>query len=284
MKMGAIMTPRRVKVEWRGEGEPLLVIHGSVVSDACLPLRVELMDDPGLEVIQYRRRGYEPTPVGTYGFDIPAAARDAAEVLEHAATGPAHVLGFSLGAHIALQLARSAPDRVRSLVLIEPALTTVPSAERTIAGLAGILSAYHAGDRSAAVDAFLTAFAGSEYRARLDERLPCDWAEKSLAEAFIYFEGELPAALGWKFDREAAADIRVPVLLVHGTETNPIFIETAERLQCWLPDARTVSIPGANHFSLTFAPQLVAQAVRAFVSEVGGGEGRGAASTPLATI
>jgi pimeloyl-ACP methyl ester carboxylesterase len=156
-------------------------------------------------------------------------------------------------------------------VLIEPALTTVPAAAATLAGLSGVMRAYEGGDRAAAVDRFLTAFAGEGCGAGFDACLPPGWREQALAEAPIYFEGELPAALRWPFDRAAAASVPVPVLLVHGAETNSIFVETAVLLHSWLPDARVAPIPGASHFSPTFAADAVAREVRAFVASLQGG-------------
>ncbi|HEY1017022.1 MAG TPA: alpha/beta hydrolase, partial [Herpetosiphonaceae bacterium] len=57
------------------------------------------------------------------------------ELLERRAAGPAHVVGASLGANVALQLAAAAPGLVASLVLDSAQAGGPPS--RALAGLAG---------------------------------------------------------------------------------------------------------------------------------------------------
>jgi len=75
-------------------------------------------------------------------YDIATAADDAA-ALAASLAGPVHVVGASLGATIALEMALRFPDRVRSLSLITPfldasaRLLAVAEAWRTVARAAG---------------------------------------------------------------------------------------------------------------------------------------------------
>ncbi|WP_332679181.1 alpha/beta fold hydrolase [Brevundimonas sp.] len=94
---------------------PLLVLHGAFMSaDAMSPLTDLLAGRPLIVVDQrgHGRTGDLPGPI-TYQ----ALADDAAAVLADAGVGQADVVGYSMGAGAALQLALRHPDRVKHLVL-----------------------------------------------------------------------------------------------------------------------------------------------------------------------
>lgn len=109
-----------------GQGTPVLLIpgFGSDVSSFAL-------QTPRL-VARFRVLAANPRGVG--GSDAPAAERyevgqlasDAAAVLAAAGDAPAHVVGASLGAAVAIELALAHPERVRSLTLITPFTTATP--------------------------------------------------------------------------------------------------------------------------------------------------------------
>ncbi|WP_211879187.1 alpha/beta fold hydrolase [Pseudarthrobacter albicanus] len=77
--------------------------------------------------IIYDRRGFHrsapPVPFGT--LDLVDHVDDAAAVLAALHAGPAVVIGRSTGGLIAVELARRFPDKVKGLVLLEPALFTI---------------------------------------------------------------------------------------------------------------------------------------------------------------
>ena len=75
-----------------------------------------------------------PAPVDP---SIRRHARELSAFLDHRAAGPAHLVGASLGANVALQLAVAEPARVRSLVLDSAQAGGPPS--RAVAGLVGLL-------------------------------------------------------------------------------------------------------------------------------------------------
>lgn len=67
-----------------------------------------------------RGRGQsEKTPPGTYGW--PSHARDVIEIADQLGATTFDVLGWSMGAWIAMVVAEMAPDRVRKVVLIDAA-------------------------------------------------------------------------------------------------------------------------------------------------------------------
>lgn len=106
-----------LEVHEAGEGESLLLIQTAFTADELVPLSREASTD--FRVIDCRRRGYGCSPMDGPG----SVARDAADclaVLSTLAARPAHVLGTRYSGAVALELADSAPDAVRTLTLIEP--------------------------------------------------------------------------------------------------------------------------------------------------------------------
>ena len=94
---------------------PLLVLHGAFMSsDAMKPLTDLITDRPMIVVDQrgHGRTGDLPGPI-TYE----TLADDAAAVLADAGVAKADVVGYSMGAAAALQLALRHPERVDHLVL-----------------------------------------------------------------------------------------------------------------------------------------------------------------------
>ncbi|HMO12346.1 MAG TPA: alpha/beta fold hydrolase, partial [Actinotalea sp.] len=112
-------------VAWRrwggGHGVPLVVLHGVTDDSGCwTPLAAGW--SRGRTVIGVDARGHGATPLGDEGFTIAALARDVAAVVRaELAAGPAVVLGHSMGALVAQELALAEPDLVNSLVLEDPA-------------------------------------------------------------------------------------------------------------------------------------------------------------------
>lgn len=104
------------------EGAPrILLVHGagSNLRELWGPLAHEFT--PSHRVIAYDRpgMGYSDRTRGAHA--LAAQARAAASVLEATGSGPALVVGHSLGAAVSLRLALDFPHLVRGLVLIAPA-------------------------------------------------------------------------------------------------------------------------------------------------------------------
>lgn len=127
---GVLVHGLRWEVRVRGEGEPLLLLHGFTgrgtawgghVAAFAERFRVIVVDLPG-----HGRSGIgEP-----WRMTVEQAADDLDTILSRLGAVPAHVLGYSLGARIALQLAVTHPDDVARLVLESPSAGLATAAKR----------------------------------------------------------------------------------------------------------------------------------------------------------
>ena len=125
----------------RGARQPVLLLHG-LGGDCAQPWAL-LDGDPGLSRIAPDLRAHGATghigPDDAFSFD--GLADDAVAVLDRlGVTRPVIAAGVSMGAGVALNLARRYPDRVTALALVRPAWLDQPlppnlKASPLIAGL-----------------------------------------------------------------------------------------------------------------------------------------------------
>jgi pimeloyl-ACP methyl ester carboxylesterase len=177
------------EVDEAGTGEPLLLIHGSIIGDAYKPLLSESALTSRYRVIQYHRRGFCGSSRPPRPFTIPEEAQDALAILRRACGESAHVAGHSYGGLIGLQLALDAPEAVHSLALFEPALLTGPAGQAFAEGAGPIVDLCQGGDTEGAVSAFASAVLETDdWREQADRTLPAGWYEQAIADANTFFE------------------------------------------------------------------------------------------------
>ena len=198
---------------------------------------------------------YEPGAPGYAGPDLVA---DAVGVLDALQISRAHVVGISMGAGIAQHLALEHADRLRTLTLISASpVGPRASGKPKLPSMSEELAARFAqpapepdwDDRQAVIDhivAGLRLFAGTlpfdeegqrELVGRVVDRTIS--IEASLKNHYLVERGEPPPA--------RLADLRVPTLVLHGTQ-DPLFpYGHGEALADEIPGARLLPLEGAGH-------------------------------------
>jgi pimeloyl-ACP methyl ester carboxylesterase len=251
-----------------GSGEPALLIHGAFFADAFLPLVHEPVLTEKFSLIIYHRRGYgKSSPVKT-PTSIAEQAADCVALLHHLGITSAHLLGHSLGACIALQLALENPDMVHSLALLEPALIVGASGPSYRESLQQGWQRFKSEDPEILVDEFLLARYGKGYRTELERVLPGAF-DQAVANASTAFMQDAPALLAWSFGKAGASRIRQPVLAVYGSESIALwarFGETQQLMLEWFPDIQGFLLPGAAHGLQLQNPRGMAEALADFWS------------------
>lgn len=129
---GLIVDGLRWEVRARGNGAPLLLIHGFTgrgsgwgahATAFAREFRVIVVDLPG--------HGRSGVPHDAARASVERSADGLATILRRLDAAPAHVLGYSLGARVALRLAVAHPGVVRRLVLESPSAGLAGEAERS---------------------------------------------------------------------------------------------------------------------------------------------------------
>jgi pimeloyl-ACP methyl ester carboxylesterase len=212
----AVRTPRLTAhvVERAGDGPTLVLVHGNVSSSLFFqPLMLGLPE--GVRALAVDLRGFgdsEPLPVdATRG--LRDYSDDVASVLDALDAGPVHLLGWSMGGGVVLQLLLDRPDLVASLTLespVSPYGFGGTTADGTIlnggAGTGGgganpeFVAALQAGDRTAANPTSPRTVYRTTY-VKHPERVPNEdlWVESMLTTAIgeDHYPGDATVVEAW---------------------------------------------------------------------------------------
>jgi pimeloyl-ACP methyl ester carboxylesterase len=247
-------TPAGVTVSWEscGSGPPLVLVHGAFSDHRSNWELVTPLFEKRFTLHAVARRGRGETDA-TQGHALEDEGRDLVAVLR-AIGEPVFLLGHSYGAHTSLVAAAEVPERVRKLVLYEPAWPRFIGAD----ALAPLEKQAAAGDW----DGFAYAFFRDVLTvpvAELDAlRDTPQWAP-IVADAPASL-GDLRAISRYDFAPERFRGLRMPVVLQVGTES-PRALYVTDALAAVLADARIQELPGQAHEGMTTAPEQYAEAV-----------------------
>jgi len=257
--MGRIATNLGIAIGYteagRGDATPLIFLHG-VGSDKSVwhhqlehfgsERRAIAFDYPGYgdsDVIEAATRGEFAQAI--------IAAFDALAV------GRAHVCGLSLGGIIAMEMYALEPDRCASLILADT-FAVHPDGQAIY-------------ERGVAASNDLRAMA----EARVDVLLaqPADPAVRSeVVETMARIDPaayRMGAEAVWLADqRERAAAIRVPTLVVCGSEDKVTPPALSRELAALIPSARYAEIEGAGHLSNLEKPDEFNRLLDDFIADV----------------
>ncbi|MHB8717432.1 MAG: alpha/beta fold hydrolase [Candidatus Dormibacteria bacterium] len=237
----------------RGDGEPLLLLHGwGSRKELMLPIaerlpqyRVLAPDLPGM--------GETPPPPEPWGVDDYAAWVVA--LLDRLQLPRVSIVGHSNGGRVAIAVAVAAPERVARLVL------TASAGIRPRRGVA-----WHVGVRTyrllrrVASARWAPAPLRDAARRRAERRGSPDWQASSGV-----MRGTLVRLVNSDV-RHLLPQIRVPVLLVWGDRDAETPLGDARVMESLVADAGLVVFEGAGHFAYAEQPQRFAAVVAAFLS------------------
>jgi pimeloyl-ACP methyl ester carboxylesterase len=230
-----------------GEGEPVVLLHGGFVTiDSWAPQRAALGARYRLYLPERRGHGRTPDVDGPLSYAVMAA--DTIAFMDAVGLPSAHLVGWSDGAIVGLEVALARPELVRSLVLI---------------GTAAHLDGWRPEERAEAetmTPASLPPFIREAYD-RLSPDGPDHFPivfERLLAEWRTEPRHEL-AELG-------AVSARTLILV---GDRDGVTVEHAAAMQRAIPDAQLAVVPGADHFLTFRKPDLANRLLLDFLAERG---------------
>lgn len=253
-----------LEYEERGNGTPVLLIHGAIIGDAFAPM----MDEPalsGYRLIRYRRRGYGDSLPPSAAPRMEEQAADAIALLKELGVSRAHVVGHSGGGPIAVQLAVDAPDLVQSLVLLEPALQTAPMAGAFDEMVAPLVEMHRAGQSAKAVHLWMrsASVAGSGWGQSIEQLLP-GAAQQAEQDAAGTFEADLACLRHWDFEVVGSL-VTQPVLYVVGSLSAPSQEPVRALVEAAVPTSTYAVVDDADHSLQMTRPAAVAHTIAEFL-------------------
>jgi len=261
-----------------GAGSLLVLVHGGLGDWRTWRAQIAAFA-PRYRVLAYSRRGHYPNPWPTdYTSCTPALhAADLAALIAALDLGPAHLVANSYGGLITLALAQAQPALVRTLTLGEPPahplLRHIPEGQPLLDAFLReawepARQAFAAGDLVAGVRRFLHGAVGPgtyaalppAARAGLLQNAPTLAVETATPLA-QYMPDWPPATL---------RALRVPVLLLGGDGSPPMYALERAALAAALPHVEQAVIPHSAHLMHSQNPAAHDAAVAAFLARHGG--------------
>jgi pimeloyl-ACP methyl ester carboxylesterase len=223
--------------EERGEGAPLLVIHGMASSASQWTSALDELAAAGARAVSYDRRGYGSSgaPEPYAATTVQEQAEDAAAVMDALGLVPALLVGDGFGALVALELLVRRPELARGAVLAEPPLYAyVPTATEALAAERQALEqALREGGPARAVQAWLAARGGAA-ASPPDALPPTAGDERSHSGFFADYAG----IASWSPSRRELRSIALPVSVVTRPDAAPHVLAAAAAGAALLPDVR----------------------------------------------
>ena len=204
--------------------------------------------------------GYGDTPLID---DFYAAADALAKRLPAAST----LLGWSLGAQLAIAIAARAPEKVSKLVLVAGTASFIQRDGWPDAMPPAMLADFAAGV-AADVEAMLPRFVGGFNRG--------DGKAKAVTLALLKLADPRPPAatlatgLAWLRDvdlRDLAPQVKAPTLLIHGSADPLMPPAAAEALAALIPNAQLSIIADCAHAPFISQPDVFSARLRSFIDE-----------------
>jgi pimeloyl-ACP methyl ester carboxylesterase len=244
-----------------GSGYPLVLINGFAATMDMWnpPVLASLARHFRLVIFDNRGTGYSSAT--DEPFSIPLLARDTVTLMDALSIKTAHVLGHSMGACIAQELALGYPERVDHLVLASSTcggdrmVRMQPDVWETLSDKSG--TGLDLANRMFSVlfpHTWLKGHDPWKYCPEVTETT----SEESAAK-------QAGALFSWQGTYDRLQEIRSPALVITGTEDVVIPPENSRTLAARIPGARLAEFPGAGHGLMYQCPEQFADAVRSFL-------------------
>ena len=259
---------RQIAYREEGSGPPVVLLHAGGASGRQWRKTIALLDEQ-FHAVAPDLWGFGETEAwpGSEDLSHDHQASLVTEVLDAAGLGTVHLVGHSYGGATAARLALRTPDRVESLVLIEPILT--PLLE-----LAGEREAFD--EYLGMVRSFLQCVSASRpesaWKGFLDYRNgPGTWADLAPPAKARFLAVTESTVVGFRSNLntpttlEELASLSPPTLVLCGERTTVPDRKVTEILREHIPGCRYRIIPGADHMSPLSHPELIATAIREHV-------------------
>ncbi|MGS0683636.1 alpha/beta fold hydrolase [Nakamurella sp. GG22] len=249
-----------------GQGTPLVLLHGGALDHRMWSRQVgALSNDHRVIAPDLRGHGRSSTPTGPFRH-----CDDIADLMHELGTGPAVVIGVSMGGSTAVDMAIEYPDTVAALV-VSGAGSSEPDWRDPwmLALFATWERAAQEKDAEAWIDTFLLIGNGPHRTLDdLDPRVLEELREQAVHTITSHVSGGSPVLPDPVSNaRQRARDISVPLLAISGTLDSDDHIRIARELAEAVADGSTVVIAGTAHYPNMEQPDEFNSAILEFLAQ-----------------
>ncbi len=246
-----------------GEGKPLVILHGVFGSSDNLYTVSKTLAEHNLAVYMLDARNHGQSPHASE-FNYEVMARDLIGFLEQQNLRNPVIMGHSMGGKTVMQFAQLS-DNFEKLIVVDIAPRFYPTHHQHIIDGLGAIPIQSIQSRKEAEDIF------SDYVS--------DFGERQFILKNIYrtdeggFDWRINVPVITKEIYQVGAEIESerlidkPVLFIRGSESSYITDEDFSQIKKGYPQARMVTIDGANHWVHATRPKEFVETVLEFIKE-----------------
>jgi len=260
---------RRVHVVDRGEGEPLLLLHGFGASTLLWePVIPELAKSRRVVAIDLNGFGWSERPKEREAYTLAGQERLVLAVAEALGFDRFDLAGHSYGGAISLFLASRHPERVRSLTLVDsamPAYGTLRRRRRYGSRTLAWIYVHSVGLTAARVRAGLEAVYADDRK--VTDELVRQYLERLRVEGVVDAFYGLSAPTGAPPDEVDLESLRPPTLFVWGERDELISVADGRAAAARVPGAGFTAIPACGHSPMEECPREFLDALEPFLAE-----------------
>lgn len=229
-------------------------------------------------VITYNHRGYPPSsvPKGARDYSQDLLVEDLHQLVQHLGLGPVHLVGCSMGANVARDLALAHPEATRSLVMVGAGAGSV-NRQHFLDGQQATAAAL---DREG-IAALVRNLESVPTRAAFRKKDPRGFAEflrmvsEHDAQACAHLAREVMSKRRTVQELEAGLKaLRVPTLIMVGDQDTPC-VEPSVLMRGLIPHAGLVVFPACGHTPNIEEPGLFNLHLAEFLAAVDAGRWAG---------
>ena len=259
-----------------GVGLPVVLLHGFPLDRTVWDEQLAALAAAGARVIRIDLRGCGESEPSDGPALMESLAGDLAGVLDALHVDRAALVGHSIGGYVALAFFRMYEERVSGLALVASHVAedasrnaNADAVQRELAGGRDALALRleRDGTMDAAVESYLPRyFAPSVYRERpeLVERARAVMQKQSPRGC-----AQLVRGMKERLDsHDLLEDVRVPALMIAGSEDTYLNVETLRRTAAAIAGATFVALEGVGHLPMFEAPAETANALATFAQRV----------------
>jgi pimeloyl-ACP methyl ester carboxylesterase len=231
----------RMYYEIHGDGAPLILLHGGLGSTASWKEQIPELSRQ-YKVIAADSRGHGRSTFTEQRISYALMTSDVVALMDYLGIEKAHVLGWSDGGIIGLELAIEHPERVNKVIAF--GANYHPTGVRADVG------------DNQKINEYIEAAAKDYQRLSPD---PTRW------DAFLENIGQMWASEP-NFTAGQLGSISVPVLILDGDNDEFVYTEHTREMARLIPTATLTFIPGTGHFAVWEKPGEINRVVLEFLA------------------
>lgn len=258
----------QIYYETAGTGNPFVMIHAGVADSRQWNNEFAFFAQ-NYKAVRYDMRGYgksEPVDGEFSHMNDLVSLVDALGLHE-----PIVLMGCSMGGGLAMDFALAHPSKVKALIMVGSGPSGLELDVPRPAKFAEVEKAFEAGDldRTAEIETQIW-FDGTDRRPeQVDQamrRLAYEMDRLALAHEVKQLGKRLPNTEIPAFDR--LSDLKIPVLVIIGTQDTPYILAAADYMIEKIPSARKVQIEDAAHLPNMDHPNEFQKTVKTFLESL----------------